>query len=97
MKQIDQLLAFYDQQLAHIKDAIEKLLEQDKPLQEKVARLTAIKGLGLLSVVRLVAETNGFTGFANQGQLVSYAGYDVVENHGAARAVRQALRQNAHL
>ena len=27
-----------------------------------------------------MAETNGFTGFDNQGQLVSYAGYDVVEN-----------------
>lgn len=67
VKQIDQLLALYDKQLADIKDAIEELLKQDKPLQVKVARLTAIKGLGLLSVATLVAETNGFTGFANQG------------------------------
>ena len=92
---MDQLIAVYNQQVAHIKDAIEKLLEQNKPLQ--VARLTAIKGLGLLWVATLVAETNGFTGFANQGQLVSYAGYDVVENHGAAGAVRQAPGQNGHL
>ena len=42
--------------------------------------MVAIKGLALLSVAVLVAETNGFEGFTNQRHLVSYAGYDVVEN-----------------
>ena len=52
--------------------------------------------LGLLSVATLIAETNGFEGFANQRQLVSYAGYDVVENHGGARALRKTSRKDAY-
>jgi transposase len=97
IKQNDKLIELYHKQLADIKDAIEELLQQEEPLKRKVARLTAIKALGLFSVATLVAETNVFTGFDNQGQLVSYAGYEVVENHGAAPAVGQAPRQNPHL
>ena len=55
-------------------------------------QLCEIKGLATLSIATLVAETNGFTGFENIRQLVSFAGYDIVENHGAARAVRTANR-----
>ena len=55
IKQNDQRLELYDQQLAHIKDAIEALLQQDEPLKRKVARLTAIKGLGL----RWVSNASG--------------------------------------
>ena len=85
VKQLDQLIQLYDKQLDGIKKALQILLEQDEPLKEKVERLCAIKGLGLLSVATLIAETNGFTGFDNQRQLVSYAGYNVVENQSGKR------------
>ena len=39
-----------------------------------------MKGLGILTVATVIAETNGFILFRNQRQLVSYAGYDVIEN-----------------
>ena len=39
-----------------------------------------IKGLGIQAVATIIAETNGFELFKNISQLVSYAGYDVIEN-----------------
>ena len=39
-----------------------------------------IKGIGLMTVATLLAETNGFLLFKNAPQLVSYCGYDVIEN-----------------
>jgi transposase len=96
VKQIDNLIALYDKQLADIKDAIEQLLQQDEPLKVKVVRLTAIKGLGLLSIATLVAETNGFTGFDNQRQLVSYAGYDVVENQSGKRVGKTRISKKGN-
>ena len=66
--------------MIHIGKAIEQLILADQVLKAGVDRLCAVKGLGLLSVATLVAETNGFTGFANLRQLVSFAGYNVVEN-----------------
>jgi transposase len=64
---------------------IKKLLEQAVLLKAKYEKISGIKGVGLLTFAVLVAETNGFELFEKQGQLVSYAGYDVVENHGAGQ------------
>jgi transposase len=79
-KQLSKLVAVYDAQIDALETAIKELIEQDPVLKPRVERLVAIKGLALLSVAVLVAETNGFEGFTNQRHLVSYAGYDVVEN-----------------
>lgn len=79
-KQLTKLVAVYDAQIEALETAIKDLIEADPVLKPRVKRLVAIKGLALLSVAVLVAETNGFEGFTNQRHLVSYAGYDVVEN-----------------
>ncbi len=79
-KQLTKLVAVYDQQIEALETAIKDLIEADPVLKPRVEPLVAIKGLALLSVAVLVAETNGFKGFTNQRHLVSYAGYDVVEN-----------------
>lgn len=79
-KQLVNLVKVYDQQLVSLEQAIAQLIDEDPVLKPRIERLVQIKGLALLSVAVLVAETNGFEGFANQRHLVSYAGYDVVEN-----------------
>lgn len=79
-KQLTKLVAVYDTQIAALENAIRELIEADPVLKPKVEALVKIKGLALLSVAVLVAETNGFEGFTNQRHLVSYAGYDVIEN-----------------
>ena len=79
-KQLTKLITVYDQQLEALSEAIAQLIEEDPILKPRIEGLIKIKGLALLSVAVLVAETNGFEGFTNQRHLVSYAGYDVVEN-----------------
>jgi transposase len=86
-----------DKELVVLEKQIKQLIEQDALLKDKYEKITVIKGVGLLTFAVLVAETNGFELFENQGQLVSYAGYDVVENHGAARAVGQQSGQKQNL
>jgi transposase len=79
-KQLTNLVKVYDQQLTALEAAIAQLIDEDPVLKPRIEQLIKIKGLALLSVAVLVAETNGFEGFTNQRHLVSYAGYDVVEN-----------------
>lgn len=79
-KQLANLVKVYDQQLTALEQAIAQLIDEDPVLKSRIEQLVKIKGLALLSVAVLVAETNGFEGFTNQRHLVSYAGYDVVEN-----------------
>lgn len=67
IKQLDKQIALFEKQIDDISQAMEELLAADQPLKDGIDRLVAIKGLGLLSVTTLVAETNGFTGFDRPG------------------------------
>ena len=44
----------------------------------------------------IVAETNGFAAFENVAQLVSYAGYDVVENQSGKRSGKTKISKKGN-
>ncbi|MEP5341590.1 MAG: IS110 family transposase [Algibacter sp.] len=62
-----------------MKIEIEKLIKSDQELNKKVEKLLTIKGVGILTIATILAETLGFQHVKNIKQLVSYAGYDVVQ------------------
>lgn len=80
MKQLKELVATIDSQIKIIEDTIEKHIDSNAEVADKVTKIVKIKGVGILTVATLIAETNGFALFSTAPQLVSYAGYDVVEN-----------------
>lgn len=85
--------------IAQLEKAIEKLIEEDEVLSSKVEKILSIKGVGLKTIAVLLAETNGFATFENQGQLVSYSGYDIVENQSGKRSgkTKMSKKGNAHI
>lgn len=74
-KLIDQI----DKQIQMCKTKIEQLILSDEKLAEKVKKILTIKGVGILTIATIIAETLGFESVKNVKQLVSYAGYDIVE------------------
>lgn len=54
------LLECIDQQIASAEKAIRVHIASNAPIAEKVDRLCSIKGVGLLTVAVILAETNGF-------------------------------------
>lgn len=79
-KQTQKMIDLIEKQIVQVEDQIGLHLSSNKQVIEKVNNIIAIKGVGILTVATLLAETNGFILFENAKQLVSYAGYDVVEN-----------------
>lgn len=73
------LIAEIDRQIAKCLTEIKRLVELDKELNSRINKLATIKGIGLMTIVTILAETMGFDQFHNAKQLVSYAGYDVVQ------------------
>jgi transposase len=63
-----------------IEAKIEEHLKSNEEIQSKIKNVLSIKGIGKITLAILIAETNGFLLFENSRQLVSYAGYDIVEN-----------------
>lgn len=80
MKQLKSLVGTIDKQIEATETAIEKQIGSNSEVENRVKKITKIKGLGILTLATLIAETNGFSLFTTAPQLVSYAGYDVVEN-----------------
>jgi transposase len=79
-KQLSDLIDLIDSQIEALDVAIKAHLDNDTTVSKKVSNICIMKGLGTTTVATILAETNGFILFENNKQLVSYAGYDIIEN-----------------
>lgn len=72
-------IQFIDNQIKDLMDEIDDLLLHNEELNKQVKLITSIKGVGQLTALIVLAETNAFALIKNRKQLVSYCGFDVVE------------------
>ncbi len=72
------MIAFINSQIAAIDKDVNALIKQDPKLEGDVKRLRTIPGVGPITAVAVLAETDGFQLFEKRGQLISFAGLDVV-------------------
>ena len=79
IKQQQNTIKLFDKQLKELEKLMKNLIDSDEIIKQKVSNICKIKGIGMLTVSTILAETNGFELFKNYKQLVSYAGFDVVE------------------
>lgn len=79
IKRLEQRLKLLKKQLQEVEQHIEQAIKEDTALKERIDKVCQVKGLGLITVATIVAETNGFDLFTSQSQLTSFAGYDIVE------------------
>lgn len=82
---LKKIITEIEMQIKQATSSIEETLRKDPALWAKVEAINSIKGLGLISIATVIAETDGFALFENQAQLVSYSGYDVVKNQSGKR------------
>ena len=68
-----------NKQVSEIKEEMNALVKQDKEVNKSVELISSIPGVGILTAVTVLAETNGFELIRNKRQLTSYAGLDVKE------------------
>jgi transposase len=96
IKQLKKLIATVEKQLEETQQAIHTHLYSKPEVAKKVNDLTSIKGVGTLTVATILAETNGFSLFKSISQLVSYAGYDVVENQSGNRVGKTRISKKGN-
>ena len=99
LRQQKQHVKFLDKQLSQNEEQIEKCVAKDPVVKQKIDKICKIKGMALLSVATVIAETNGFELFENIRQLVSYAGYDVIENQSGKHQGKTKISKkgNSHI
>jgi transposase len=76
---LKQRIDLYNNQEKEIKIEIADAVKTDGELIEKINTITSIPGIGKLTAIIVLAETNGFELIRNKKQLVSYSGLDIKE------------------
>ncbi len=96
VKNLKSLIEKISRDIEKLKMRMKELILNDPVLSKKFALVEPIKGFGIVSFATLVAETGGFELFENQKQLVSYAGYDVVENQSGLRVGKTKISKKGN-
>ena len=100
LKRLNDHLTFLKQQKQAIEKDIAQILKENPELKRRIQKLTTIPGVGVLTAVTVLAETNGFNLIRNKRQLVSYAGYDVIQKDSGTSVhakPRISKRGNRHI
>lgn len=100
IKRVTKRMQLIDKQELEIRAEITELIKKDAGLVNKIANITTIPGVGKLTAVIVLAETNGFELIKNKKQLVSYSGLDVrVKDSGTSvkSKPRISKKGNRHL
>ena len=79
IKRIKARITFLNKQEQEIKQEITQSVNQDPSIKKEIETICTIPGVGELTAVIVLAETNGFELIRNKKQLVSYAGLDIRE------------------
>lgn len=99
LNQLQQLVDTIEGQIKELFKAINQHIASNREVSDKVKAICKIKGVGILTAAVVLAETNGFALFKNIPQLVSYAGYDVVEDQSGKHIGRTKISKhgNGHI
>lgn len=76
---LTKLIIFMTNQIKEIQVEISVVLDKEMEVKQVVKRLCTLPGIGVLTAVTILAETNGFELIRSKRQLASYAGLDVRE------------------
>lgn len=79
VKRLKSRIRLIEKQVKEVEKQIAQTVKNDPILKERIEKVCKVKGLGLITVAGIAAETNGFTLFTSRAQITSYAGYDVVQ------------------
>ncbi|MCK5676859.1 MAG: IS110 family transposase [Flavobacteriaceae bacterium] len=92
-------ISFYQKQIKEIEKQMQKLIKSDKKLHSKIRKIEKVNGLGFITIIKILTETNGFLLFRNIRQLVSYAGLDVIEKESGKYKGKTKISKkgNAHI
>jgi transposase len=79
VRRLKSRIKFLNTQEREIKTEIDSIINKEKDLKQEIENICSIPGVGKLTAVIVLAETNGFELIRNKKQLTSYAGLDVKE------------------
>lgn len=80
ISRLKQQLKLIEKQIIMVEKEIQGHINKDELLKQRIENIQQVKGLSLITIVTVIAETNGFAAINNAKQLTSYSGLDITMN-----------------
>jgi len=99
IRRLGREIKLYEALIKEVELSIRSLLQRDLKMWVKIQNILRVKGVGLMTIAKVLAETNAFALIRNGKQLASYAGLDVVFNDSGKHQgkTRISRKGNSHL
>lgn len=97
---VNRLIKQIDREIEKMESLCIVLYEADEILYKKLSPIIdSLKGVGLITALTIIAETNGFAEITSCKQLASYVGYDIIENQSgnSTKPTRISKQGNARI
>lgn len=95
-KRLKKQLALLETQVVEIEAELRMLVMSDSEFYEKVQKICSIPGVSFITVICIIAETNGFALISNTRQLASYAGLDVQHNQSGSKQGKSRISKKGN-
>ncbi|HYN44396.1 MAG TPA: IS110 family transposase [Candidatus Limnocylindrales bacterium] len=98
-KRLVKRLYLLKQQISGIEKEIRSLIDSQEDIKARVENIIKVKGISVVTVATIIAETNGFHLIRNQKQLVGFSGLDVTVNQSGTvnKKGRLSKKGNSHI
>jgi transposase len=80
ISRLKQQLSLIEKQIMMVEKEIQCYIIKDEALQKRVNNIQQVKGLSMITIITVIAETNGFASITSAKQLTSYSGLDITMN-----------------
>jgi transposase len=100
IERINKRITLLNSQEKEIMQELQALVKTDTEMQQLIMLICTLPGVGLLTAVTALGETNGFDLIRNKRQITSYGGLDVIEKQSGTSVKgkpRISKKGNRHL
>lgn len=96
IKRLKQRITLVEEHCLAIELELKMIVREEQFLSDKIEKITSIPGVGFISAIAIVAETNGFILIKNSKQLASYAGLDVMHNNSGIKTGKSRISKRGN-
>ena len=95
-KHLRKMIEHFNKEITKIEESILKLVKSDSEIYDNIRRVSGIKGVGEMSLIIIIAETDCFKLFSSMKQVASYSGLDVVLSESGKKARKSKISKKGN-
>lgn len=97
IKSVDALIRSIENRIAKNEQLLHGIVAGNQEVKDLVGYVSSIKGIGFITAVTIIAETQGFSQITNRKQLASFAGLDVVAKDSGTSSPKRHISKHGSM